>query len=155
MEESTTEKLNKVLKSAHIEDFDNFKSENKDKLTSYDYAFSNYMHDLIDKSDLNMQQLAVRAGLVESTFRDTINETKAKDRDKIIRICVAMELTLEETNRALKLSKLSELYSKEKRDALIILCINNKVYNVDKVDELLTENNFNKLNSVRTQRHPK
>ena len=57
--------------------------------------------------------------------------------DKILRICLAMRLTLKETQRALKLYGMNELYPKNKRDVILIVAIGNKHYDLLQIDEEL------------------
>ena len=60
---------------------------------------------------------------------------------------MASEFDKAETNRALKLYGLSELYSRIPRDAVIIVAINSKIRNVDEVNDLLKKNGFSELYS--------
>ena len=67
------------------------------------------------------------------------------DRDLIIRLCLAGHFNWDETNRALKLYGLSELYAKDPRDACIIVAINNRIFDMYEIDEMLTEQGLDKL----------
>lgn len=64
-------------------------------------------------------------------------EKHTKDRDLIIRFCIAGHFNWDETNRALKLYGLNELYAKDPRDAVLIVAINNRIYNLYDIDEML------------------
>ena len=70
---------------------------------------------------------------------------KRPTRERLIPVCLAMHMNLDETNRALKLCKAGTLYSKDPRDAIIIVCINTGIYDVMKVNELLSVNGFEPL----------
>ena len=50
-----------------------------------------------------------------------------------------------ETNRALKLYGLSELYAKDKRDACIIVAINNRIFDLSEIDDILVKQGFVKI----------
>ena len=57
-----------------------------------------------------------------------LNGTKPNPgRDKIIKLCIAGELSVKETTRALEIAKAGILYPREKRDAIILFAINNKL----------------------------
>ena len=57
-------------------------------------------------------------------------------RDKVLRIAFAMALTLRETNRALTAAGASRLYAKDRRDAIIIFCLD-RGCSLQKVNEEL------------------
>lgn len=44
-------------------------------------------------------------------------------RDKIISLCLALKLTVKETQRALTIVGLGQLYSKNRRDAILLFCL--------------------------------
>ena len=72
-------------------------------------------------------------------------EKHTKDRDLIIRFCIAGHFNWDETNRALKLYGLNELYAKDPRDAVLIVAINNRIYNPYDIDEMLFEHGLERL----------
>ena len=72
-------------------------------------------------------------------------EKHTKNRDLIIRFCVAGHFMVNEINRALKLYGMNSLYAKNKRDACIIVAINNRKYNLFEIDDLLEQQGLKKL----------
>ena len=72
-------------------------------------------------------------------------EKHTRDRDLILRLCIAGHFSLDETNRALKLYGMSELYAKEKRDACIIVAVNNRIYDLYDIDEMLSKRGLKKI----------
>ena len=72
-------------------------------------------------------------------------EKRTKDRDLILRLCIAGHFSLEETNRALKLYGMPELYSKNSRDACLIVGISNRIYRLDKIDDMLEKRGLEKI----------
>ena len=52
--------------------------------------------------------------------------TRNPGRDKVLRLCLAAELTLRETTRALELSGNAVLYPRRRRDIIITVAINQK-----------------------------
>jgi hypothetical protein len=57
-------------------------------------------------------------------------------------------MNLVETQRALKLCGMV-LYAKNKRDAALIICINREIYDLDKVNNFLLENDLEILETSR------
>ncbi|MBE5923600.1 MAG: hypothetical protein E7271_03910 [Lachnospiraceae bacterium] len=51
----------------------------------------------------------------------------------------------DETNRALKLYGLNELYAKDARDACIIVAINNRIFDISQIDDILDEHGLKPL----------
>lgn len=68
-----------------------------------------------------------------------------KDRDLILRICLAGKFRLDETNRALKLYGFTELYAKDPRDACLIVAINHRICDLYDIDKILLEHALKKL----------
>ena len=74
-------------------------------------------------------------------------EKHTKNRDLIIRFCIAGHFLLDETNRALKLYGMAPLYARDKRDACLIVAINNRKYDLYELDSLLKEHGLPKLST--------
>ena len=51
---------------------------------------------------------------------------EAPNRDKVLSLLIAMELSLDEVQSFLKLAGYPFLYAKNKRDSIIIFCIQNR-----------------------------
>ena len=56
-----------------------------------------------------------------------MNGSKRPGRDKILALCIAAGLDLKETKRALESAGEAPLYSRNKRDAIILYAINNRL----------------------------
>ena len=72
-------------------------------------------------------------------------EKHTKNRDLIIKFCIAGRFGLNEINTALKLYGMHPLYAKDKRDACIIVAVNNKKYDLFEIDDILEKQGLNKL----------
>ena len=72
-------------------------------------------------------------------------EKTTKNRDVILKICLAGHFLLDEINTALKLYGMIPLYAKDKRDACIIVAVNNRIYDIDDVDEMLKKQSLDTL----------
>lgn len=83
--------------------------------------------DIINKSDMSY-----------CYFYDVINGRKIPSKDKIIRIALAMKLSLDDCQEALRISGKSALYPRIKRDSVLIYAIN-KGYSVYQTNDLLAE----------------
>nr|MCR5487257.1 hypothetical protein [Lachnospiraceae bacterium] len=109
-------------------------------------AFYYYMKDVLDEKAIKLKDVYSFAGVSESYGSKILTmEKHTKDRDLIIRLCLAGHFSWEETSRALKLYGFSELYSKDSRDACIIVAVNNRIYDLYRVDAMLAEHGFERL----------
>ncbi len=77
-------------------------------------------------------------------FYEIMQGKKVPTKDKIIRLILAMELSLEDCQTALKYCNHSQLYPRIKRDSLLIYAIENKL-NLYDTYELLTANGEEEL----------
>ncbi len=146
MEQKPTTELNRLLNNAKPGQLDSYLEENKDYMADEKKTFYYYMKDVLDEKNRKLRDLYIAAGVSESYGGRILRmEGHTKNRDMIIRLCLAGHFNLLETNRALKLYGMSELYAKEPRDACLIVAINNRIYDLYDVDELLLQHGFPKL----------
>lgn len=101
--------------------------------------FSSYINALISQKNLKRQDILIKANFPQKYgYKLLSGETHTTDRDKILRICFSMEMSLKETQRALKLYGMNELYPKIKRDVLLIVALGQKMFDIDKINDILT-----------------
>lgn len=60
-------------------------------------------------------------------FYEVINGRKSPTKDKVIRLALAMKMTVDETQQALKISGRSALHPKNRRDSILIYAIEQKM----------------------------
>lgn len=146
MNEKTTERLDKILQSADTGDFSAYsRRELSDELPS----LSDYLNEYIGKKGLLVSDIVKRSGLSRDYAYAILNgNRKNPTKDKIVALCLAIHMNLLETQRALKICGMV-LYSKNKRDAALIICINREIYDIDKVNDFLLENNLDVLETSK------
>lgn len=146
MQKKPTGELNNILGKAKPDQLDQYFKENKKYMADPKKGFYYYMKDVLCEKNIKLKDVYSFAGFTESYGGQLLRmEKPTKDRDKIIRLCIAGHFSWDETNRALKLYGMSELYAKNERDACIIVAINNRKYNMSEVDDLLLQQGFQKL----------
>lgn len=80
------------------------------------------MFDSREEKKLTQQVVFLRADIPERYgYKLLSGEKRTKQRDIILRICYAAEMTLDETQYALKQYEMPELYAKKPRDALSMI----------------------------------
>ena len=113
--EKTTNTLTDILKETGLEKIEDYFDTYADSLAANERPFSAYMRDMFKKKGLLQQDIFLAADISEGYGYKLISEEKkTKQRDVILRLCIAAKFTLEETQRALSLYGMSPLYPKVK-----------------------------------------
>ncbi len=146
MQKKSTDELNELLENMKPNQLKSYLKDNSKYMADEKKAFYYYMKDVLDEKNIKLKDVYSFAGVTESYGSKIISmEKHTKDRDLIIRLCLAGHFNWDETNRALKLYGLSELYAKDPRDACMIVAINNKIFDMYEIDNMLIEQGLKKL----------
>ena len=141
MESKSTDELEKILGSTHINEVSAYLKSNEESIISNEYAFHEYISKLIKLKNLRKQDVFLAADVSEKYgYKLLSGEKHTKQRDVILRLCYASELTLEETQKALKLYRMPELYAKIPRDAMIMIAFNERPGSIIDVNSFLKNN---------------
>ena len=76
---------------------------------------------------------------------------KNPSRDRIIALCIGAQMSLSETQRALEIAKAGILYPKDNRDAALIVCLNEKQYDIIKINAFLESHGLEPLVTARME----
>jgi hypothetical protein len=141
-----TEELEELLERTSPEELSDYLKDNAHYLADEKKAFYYYMKDMLDEHRVKLKDVYSFAGVSESYGSKILcMEKHTKDRDLILRFCIAGHLLLDETNRALKLYGMRELYAKDPRDACLIVALLNRNYDMGEIDRLLEELGLQKI----------
>lgn len=152
MNEKKTEDLEKVLGQAHVSDFEQYMQENQDSMLSEKNDFYQYMREIFTKNSLTQQMVFLAADIPERYgYKLLSGEKRTKQRDVILRICYAGQLTLAETQRALRKYGMTELYAKIERDALLMIIFNERPGSIIDVNALLQKHGMETLRTSGVQ----
>lgn len=135
----TTEQL--INEIRHTESMESFLRENEGNFQSTSLA--GFLQQMLKQYGLEKSKVLARAEMKDNNygyelFRD---DTKKPSRDKLIQLCMGFPLELEDVQKALISAKLSPLYPRDKRDAIIMIGIQKK-YTVNQLNTILDENEF-------------
>lgn len=140
MNQKNTKELVDILGKTHISEFDKFCKEQKDSMDPDEHAFSEYIKGLLKEKKMTQQMVFLKADIPERYgYKLLSGEKHTRQRDVILRICYAAEMTLEETQRALQKYGMPQLYAKIPRDALLIIIFNERPGGIIEVNELLSD----------------
>ncbi len=98
--------------------------------------FHKYLEEFISERNISIPELGVKALLSRSFTYQIFSGDRVPSRDIILRIALALNISLDDVQRLLKLADRGALYPKIKRDAVIIHGINSNS-GLYKTDETL------------------
>ena len=113
-----------------------FLEKNKDEFLSYDMNV--ILQPLMKRQGLSKAELARRAKISDVYLFQILSGRRKPSRDKLMCICIAMELSVQETQTILKQCHEVSLYAKDRRDAIILFGLERK-WNVSGIDDALFE----------------
>lgn len=146
MIEKATNELDELLKSMSPDELNNYYKDNGQYMADEKKGFSYYFKDVLATKHIRLKDVYQMADVSESYGSQILAmEKHTKSRDLIIRLCVAGHFQIQEINRALKLYGMSPLYSKDRRDACIIVAINNRKFDVYEINEMLAKQDLEPL----------
>lgn len=150
MGEKNTDELEKVLQSTHIKNFNAYCRENTGNLA--DWEFTVYMKNILSEKNLTQQLVFLRADIPERYgYKLLSGEKRTRQRDVILRICYAAEMSLAQTQRALRKYEMPKLYAKLPRDALLMIIFNERPGDIIEVNEILKEHGMEILRTSGLQ----
>ena len=146
MQNKPTDELNDLLKKTKPDGLNEYLKDNRKYMAEEKKAFYYYMRDVLDAKNINLKDVYSFAGVTESYGSKILTEDKhTKNRDLIIRFCIAGHFSWDETNRALKIYGMNELYAKDPRDACLIVALNNRIYSLIDIDDMLIKQGLKKI----------
>ena len=131
MKLSTNVLQSRIIKGKDIQAVLNNNSEQFEERT-----VSDYLIELCEKHGKIPGQVIKKAQLARTYGHQIFSGTRIPSRDKLIQLAFGFELSLDETQKLLKVSGKSVLYAKIKRDAVCIYAISHHM-SVMEVQEML------------------
>lgn len=105
-----------------------------------DKMFLRTLRDHYARRDLKQEALADRSMLSHTYVNNILNGAKRPGRDTVIKLAFGLGLTIDETNRLLKLAGHGDLYARLERDAVLLYCLN-KGFGIIEANQLLEQQN--------------
>lgn len=90
-----------------------------------DTRLTDYLHGLLKTHSLTRADVVRASGLNATVVYDIFSGKSRPGRDHAIALSLGLNCDLRETQRLLRLAGVSELWCKQRRDAIIIWCVNN------------------------------
>lgn len=127
----TTDLMNELNQTPHI---DQYLKNNEEYII--DLTLSNYLCDRLEKKSLSKADVIKKADINEIYGYQILSGKRTPSRNKLIRLCIGTEFSLDDTNETLKVAGFSPLFPKIKRDSIIIFGIQNN-YPIWQINESL------------------
>jgi len=121
----------------HSENVEQFMEANQSEFDLLSMA--EYLNELLKKYKVEKSDVVKRGGFTGTYLYHIFDGTKNPSRDKLIQLALGFPLTVEETQKLLRLGGYAELYVRDSRDAFLMFGIEKK-YELAEVNELLYKN---------------
>lgn len=138
-EKTTDELMNEIKQTREI---DNFLEKNDSEFVNEPLHI--VLNKLLEENGLKKAKVVARSGLNRVYCYHIFSGKRMPSRDKLIAICFGFQFDLQKTDALLKIAGFSPLYSRNKRDAVIIFALNSKK-SIFGVNELLFDGGFDIL----------
>lgn len=132
----TTDLLNELNKCANIDKY--FKKNEKSFI---DQNLSTYFCQIFEERSLSKADVVRNSDLNKVYAYQVLAGKKSPSRNKVIRLCIGADFSVEDTNLALRIAGFSALYPKLGRDSIIIYGINKK-FQIWQINEELYKHEY-------------
>lgn len=129
-----TKEMTKKLVSAV--EYEEFYESNKESFI--DITLSEYLLKLMAEKNLTVAQIVKSTGMGDYVYKLINGKKEHPSRDILIRLAFGMKLGVDEVSAMMRITHFHELDSRDKRDAVILFCMN-KQYDLQRTNEMLYE----------------
>ena len=136
MKSKSTESLHEELMEAA--DLGTYLKENEGNFSNDDITET--LKDLLRRRRLSKATLARKSGMSDVYLHQVLSGRRTLSRDRMLSLCAAAELGLEEIQRLLKRAGYAPLYPRNRRDAILIYGLLHGMTPNEINDKLFTEN---------------
>ena len=136
--EQRSKRLNEELLRVGTGELPDFLEQHREDLITSPHPFADYMRTKFREKGILRQNVFLAADLSENYGYKLIAEEKhTRQRDTILRLCMAARFGLEEVQEALILCGKAPLHGRLARDAVLTVAIHNGIYDLCAVNRLL------------------
>ena len=140
MAKTTTELLKELKRqSCSLPDY---LSNHKDTFVNEDIKA--FWENIIESKNYSKSNIINKSDFSYCYFYEVINGRKSPTKDKVVRLALAMKMTVDECQQALKVSGRSALHPKNRRDSILIYAIEQQM-TVIQCNNLLEDNGEDEL----------
>jgi len=133
--------------NSHI-DVSTFFEEHKDSFLSPLTPFHTYFKEQLKENAKRGKKMAIKDIFIKADipmgygYKLVSGDKVTKKRDIVLRLLYAAEFSLDQTQKALKIYGLPQLYVKKKRDVVIMICFNERLGDIEYINNELRKEGF-------------
>ena len=139
----TTQELLDLMKNSRS--YNDYFSANQDSIGQDHMKIDRALNALLVQKAKSKAEVIAKSGIETHYAYQIFSGSKTPTRDKVIMLCVGFGLTMEETQRILKITGYAQLYSKEERDNVVLFGLTKQLSIID-INDLLYEMRLELLN---------
>lgn len=136
MKRKSTKELNRELSAAP--DLKRFLEDNREQFQ--ETGFQELLQELFHNAGISKATLAKRAETSEVYLYQIFSGTRTPSRDRVLCLCFGLSATQEQTQELLRIGGMAQLYSKNRRDAVIMYGLTHRLELAEVNDLLFAEN---------------
>lgn len=136
MNEKTTDTLQQELMSTN--NLDRFLTENDASFR--DVPLQEAIQRIFDEKGMSKAQLAKQSGISEVYLHQLFSGRRFPSRSRLLCLCFGLGATVDEAQSLLQQARHAPLYSRDRRDAIIIFALSHHMTLFEVNDKLFTEN---------------
>ena len=136
MNEKNTDTLQQELMSTN--NLDRFLTENDASFR--DVPLQESIQRIFDEKGMSKAQLAKQSGISEVYLHQLFSGRRFPSRSRLLCLCFGLGATVDEAQSLLQQARHAPLYSRDRRDAIIIFALSHHMTLFEANDKLFTEN---------------
>ena len=136
MNEKNTDTLQQKLMSTN--NLDRFLTENDASFR--DVPLQEAIQRIFDEKGMSKAQLAKQSGISEVYLHQLFSGRRFPSRSRLLCLCFGLGATVDEAQSLLQQARHAPLYSRDRRDAIIIFALSHHMTLFEVNDKLFTEN---------------
>ena len=136
MNEKNTDTLQQELMSTN--NLDRFLTENDASFR--DVPLQEAIQRIFDEKGMSKAQLAKQSGISEVYLHQLFSGRRFPSRSRLLCLCFGLGATVDEAQSLLQQARHAPLYSRDRRDAIIIFALSHHMTLFEANDKLVTEN---------------
>ena len=136
MNEKNTDTLQQELMSTN--NLDRFLTENDASFR--DVPLQEAIQRIFDETGMSKAQLAKQSGISEVYLHQLFSGRRFPSRSRLLCLCFGLGATVDEAQSLLQQARHAPLYSRDRRDAIIIFALSHHMTLFEANDKLFTEN---------------
>ncbi len=136
MNEKNTDTLQQELMSTN--NLDRFLTENNASFR--DVPLQEAIQRIFDEKGMSKAQLAKQSGISEVYLHQLFSGRRFPSRSRLLCLCFGLDATVDEAQSLLQQARHAPLYSRDRRDAIIIFALSHHMTLFEVNDKLFTEN---------------